>query len=146
SLNRHQGGDDLYKFVDSEEFKRALNGDMQDWMLFLAPHQRSQVQRKFNGPARIKGIAGSGKTVVAIHRTYHLAKTVAKTEQKVLFLTYGNRLPSITKYLLQRLAGESFPVDERIEFATFHQWCRQFLLKNRALVDIADSSQLKDAL
>ena len=57
SLQRYQGGDDLYRFVDTEEFKRTLEGTMEEWMLFLAPHQKQLITRPFNGPARIKGVA-----------------------------------------------------------------------------------------
>lgn len=53
SLARHQGGDELHRFVDSEEFQRTLAGTMEEWMLFLAPHQKQLVLRSYNGPARI---------------------------------------------------------------------------------------------
>lgn len=127
SLKRYQGGDDLHRFVDSDEFKRALAGDMQDWMIFLAPHQRRLVAANYNGPARIKGVAGSGKTVVAIHRAYRLYGLANDKGVRVLYLTYGNRLPGITRQLLQRLAGDKLVDDNFLECTTLHKWCSAFL-------------------
>lgn len=127
SLEKHEGGKDLYRFIDSEEFKRALAGDMEDWMLFLAPHQKRLINRTYHGPARIKGVAGSGKTVVAIHRARRLAREASNRNKKVLFLTYGSRLPNVIDYLLKHLAGRNAPELRVVECVTVHQWCYRFL-------------------
>jgi superfamily I DNA/RNA helicase/mRNA-degrading endonuclease RelE of RelBE toxin-antitoxin system len=127
SLERHQGGDELCRLVDSEEFERALSGSMEQWMLFLAPHQRALVTRTYNGPARVKGVAGSGKTVVAVHRARLLAQHALSVGGKVLFLTYGSRLPGVIRHLLHRLAGEGAPELDAVECLTIHQWCYRFL-------------------
>ena len=55
SLVENQGGDDLCRFVTSEEFLHVLKGSLEEWMLFLAPHQRALVQRSYNGPAPHQG-------------------------------------------------------------------------------------------
>ena len=47
---------------------------IEDWMIFLHPDQRTVVQRRYEGPARVRGSAGTGKTVVALHRAVELAK------------------------------------------------------------------------
>jgi superfamily I DNA/RNA helicase/mRNA-degrading endonuclease RelE of RelBE toxin-antitoxin system len=137
SLVRHRGGDELHMLVNSEEFQRVLNGDMEEWMLFLAPHQQRLVTRTYAGPARVKGVAGSGKTVVAIHRARHLAQIIyneqkpsTETQDKVLFLTFGNRLPNVLRHLLQRLAGPDAPELGLIECCTLHQWCARLLREN----------------
>ena len=127
SLERYQGGDELYRFVDSREFKRALAGNMEEWMLFLAPDQRQLVTRTYQGPARIKGVAGSGKTVVAIHRTRRLAQEAFRRRRKILFLTYGSRLPNVVYHLLEHLAGKNASELDAVECVTVHQWCYRFL-------------------
>ncbi len=149
SLERYQGGDDLYRFVDSEEFKRALEGSLEEWMLFLAPPQRALVNRDFNGPARIKGVAGSGKTVVAIHRARHLARQAAAADRKVLFLTYGNRLPPVVSHLLKQLAGDQAPKLNAVECVTIHQWCSRYLWRNGQQLHVdmqAANRALNDAI
>ena len=127
SLEQYQGGDDLYRFVNSEEFHRALEGDMEDWMLFLAPTQKHLAFREYAGPARVKGVSGSGKTVVAVHRVRQLAKKASEQKKFVLFLTYGNRLPGVISYLLTKLAGDNSPELNFIECTTIHHWCARFL-------------------
>jgi superfamily I DNA/RNA helicase len=149
SLRKNHGGEDLYQFINSEEFQRALDGDLEGWMLFLAPHQQQLVRRYFNGPARVKGVAGSGKTVIAIHRTYHMYQMAEKHDVAVLFLTFGNRLPAITHYLLQRLAGTTPLENHRLACMTLHQWCSRFLAEHgeRPQVDFRlINSALRDAI
>ena len=82
-------------------------------MVFLHPDQRELVDRRFNGPARVSGGAGTGKTVVGVHRAARLA-----TEGKqVLFTTYIRTLPKVLETLYRRLSPETA---ERITFAGVH--------------------------
>jgi len=144
SIEKHRGGDELYTFVNSEEFQRALAGDMEEWMLFLAPHQRQLVSRSYAGPARVKGIAGSGKTVVAIHRARYLAQQIGG-RQTVLFLTFGNRLPAVIDYLLRRLAGPDAAELQAVECCTLHQWCARFLRQKGRSPNV-NSAELDQAM
>jgi len=144
SLEKHGGGDDLYLFVRSEEFKRAIQGDMENWMLFLAPSQREIVTRNYQGPARVKGVVGSGKTVVAIHRARRLAQKIGG-KGAVLFMTFGNRLPQVTRHLLERLAGPDAPELATIQCVTVHQWCGGFLREN-GLAPNVDGEAVRSAM
>ncbi|PKM00841.1 MAG: DNA helicase, partial [Gammaproteobacteria bacterium HGW-Gammaproteobacteria-7] len=58
-----------------EELERALDFPWEKWSVFLHPAQRELVERRFGGPARVAGTAGTGKTVVALHRAVHLARS-----------------------------------------------------------------------
>src|SRR5207244_964040 len=58
-----------------EELGRALDFPWEKWTVFLHPDQRDMVERDYTGPARISGSAGTGKTIVALHRAAHLART-----------------------------------------------------------------------
>jgi len=57
-----------------EELERALEYPWEKWTLFLHPAQQQLVERDFNGPARVSGSAGTGKTIVALHRAVFLAR------------------------------------------------------------------------
>lgn len=127
SLTRNQGGEEIYRFIDSDEFKRVLEGSMEEWMLFLAPFQRALTIREYNGPARLRGVAGSGKTVIAIHRARFLARKVSGTNKKVLFLTFGNRLPGVMTYLFEKLVGAESQEIGSFECITIHQLCSRLL-------------------
>ena len=58
---------------DRDALQRALDEPWERWTVFLHPAQRGVVERTFNGPARVSGSAGTGKTVVALHRAARLA-------------------------------------------------------------------------
>jgi superfamily I DNA/RNA helicase/mRNA-degrading endonuclease RelE of RelBE toxin-antitoxin system len=129
SLERNQGGEDIYRFVDTEEFKRVLEGGMEEWMLFLAPFQRALTIREYNGPSRLRGVAGSGKTVIALHRARFLTRKVNGMGKKVLFLTYGNRLPGVMRHLFEKLMGVDCINIQSFECLTIHQLCQRLLTK-----------------
>ncbi len=58
---------------DVDDLREILEKPLEDWMRFLHPSQREIATGKFNGPVKVTGTAGTGKTVVAMHRAAHLA-------------------------------------------------------------------------
>ena len=58
-----------------DELAAALEYPWEKWTVFLHPAQQGLVERNFNGPARVSGSAGTGKTVVALHRAAFLVKS-----------------------------------------------------------------------
>ncbi len=73
-----------------EELERALEFPWEKWAIFLHPAQRVAVERDYNGPARVAGSAGTGKTIVALHRAVFLAR--ANPEARVLLTTFSEPL------------------------------------------------------
>jgi mRNA-degrading endonuclease RelE of RelBE toxin-antitoxin system len=59
---------------DLEELEQALNYPWEKWSIFLHPSQQQFIARDFNGAARVSGSAGTGKTIVALHRAVTLAR------------------------------------------------------------------------
>jgi len=75
---------------DNEELRRAIeSGDFAAWRVFLHPEQRTYVEKNNNGAFRLSGGAGTGKTVVAIHRARHLAH--ANPDARIILTTYWRR-------------------------------------------------------
>ena len=96
--------------TDVDELQRALEFPWEQWTVFLHPAQRSIVERHFNGPARVSGSAGTGKTVVALHRAAHLAR--AHLDARVLITTFSDTLANALRVKLGRLTvGESDPFE-----------------------------------
>ena len=60
---------------NQEELRQALEYPWEKWTVFLHPAQRQIMERTYRGPARVSGSAGTGKTIVALHRAVHLART-----------------------------------------------------------------------
>ena len=96
-----------------EELQRALDFPWEKWTVFLHPEQRQWVQRDYTGPARISGSAGTGKTIVALHRAVHLART--HPEARVLLTTFSDTLANALHTKLKRLLGSEPRLAERID-------------------------------
>lgn len=99
----------------------VLAKPIEAWMSFLHPRQAKLVRRSFPGPSRVRGPAGTGKTVVGLHRAAYLART---RTGKILVATYVSTLPKVLRELMRRLAPE---VVERVEFTGIHAFARRIL-------------------
>ncbi|HET8941047.1 MAG TPA: UvrD-helicase domain-containing protein [Rudaea sp.] len=98
---------------DVEELERALAFPWDKWTIFLHPAQREWVEKDYSGPARVSGSAGTGKTIVALHRAVHLAR--ANPEGRVLLATFSDTLAHALRTMLRRLIGSTPMLGERIE-------------------------------
>lgn len=96
-----------------EELQRALDFPWEKWTVFLHPEQRQWVERDYTGPARVSGSAGTGKTIVALHRAACLART--HPDARVLLTTFSDTLASALHTKLKRLLGNEPRLAERID-------------------------------
>jgi mRNA-degrading endonuclease RelE of RelBE toxin-antitoxin system len=96
-----------------EELERALDFPWEKWTVFLHPEQRQWVERDYAGPARVSGSAGTGKTIVALHRAAHLART--HPDARVLLTTFSDTLANALQTKLKRLLGNKPRLAERID-------------------------------
>lgn len=88
-----------------EELQRALEYPWDQWAIFLHPSQRDIVELQFKGPARVSGSAGTGKTVVALHRAARTLKT--DKAARVLITTFSTPLSNTLKTKLKSLTAVS---------------------------------------
>lgn len=95
-----------------EELERALEYPWEKWAVFLHPEQSQFVERAYAGPARISGSAGTGKTVVALHRAVHMARV--RPTARVLLTTFSKALAHSLQIKLQHLAGNELSVIARV--------------------------------
>ena len=87
---------------DDQELQRILEeGDFGAWRVFLHPEQAQYVDRDYNGPFRLTGGAGTGKTVVLLHRARRLATVHASA--RVIMTTYTKALSAMLQRDLTRL-------------------------------------------
>jgi mRNA-degrading endonuclease RelE of RelBE toxin-antitoxin system len=96
-----------------EELERALEFPWDKWSVFLHPEQRHSVERNYSGPARVSGSAGTGKTIVAVHRAVFLARNNPNT--RVLLTTFSHILANSLRSKLRRLISNEPRLAERLE-------------------------------
>lgn len=97
---------------EAASFARLLDRPVEDWMVYLHPEQRRAIRLSADGPVRVRGGAGTGKTVVALHRARQLA---LPGSGPVLLTTFVNTLPRVWEGLFASFAPQ---VAERIEMRT----------------------------
>lgn len=117
-----------------EELRRIMAEPLEKWRVFLHPTQRKIVNKNYSGSARVLGGAGTGKTVVAMHRAKHLAAGL-KNKERILFTTYTANLASDIKDNLRKICT----LDEirRIDVINLDAWVSQFLREHGYPAEIA---------
>lgn len=121
-----------------EQRTHALEGPFNDWRIFLDATQLGLVRRDYRGPARITGPAGTGKSVLALHRLAYLAR---RSTGRLLFTTHVSTLPKIAQSQFRSLAPQ---LVHRVEFTNLHAWARDFLVRSGCPVD-ADEREVDAA-
>ena len=111
-----------------EELKAALEAPWEKWAIFLHPAQRAIVERDFSGPARVTGSAGTGKTIVALHRAVHLAETYPSS--RVLLTTFNEVLVRALEKKLRLLIASRPRMGEQIEVLAFEAVARRLYESN----------------
>lgn len=128
---------------DSLDLEALLNSPLEQWRVFLHPLQRKIVEMNASGPVRVTGEAGTGKTVVAIHRAFWLAKKLLSDKtQRILFTTFTKNLAFDIRYNLAKIC----PVEllKQIDVINLDAWTYDFLRKNNyptRIIDYEDEKQ-----
>lgn len=112
-----------FKVIDSKDaLREALEYPWEQWIVFLHPAQRKTVDRTYRGPARVSGAAGTGKTVVALHRAAHLARK--NPDHNVLLTTFSRTLAFRIGHQLDLLLSAEPAVRKRICVDHVHKLAR----------------------
>ena len=96
-----------------EELERALDYPWDNWAVFLHPAQRQIVEKDYAGPFRVAGAAGTGKTIVAVHRAVFLTRT--NPDARILLTTLSDTLADVLRMKLRRLIYNEPRLAERLE-------------------------------
>ena len=111
--------------VDGEdELRRIMAEPLEKWRVFLHPTQRKIVQKEYSGSAKVLGGAGTGKTVVAMHRAKHLASK-CEGQQRILVTTFTANLAADIRENLRKIC--TLEELRRIEVIHLDAWVNQFL-------------------
>ncbi len=118
-----------------EEMQKIVDASLEKWRIFLHPAQRKLVKRQAVTPMIVRGAAGTGKTVVAIHRAAELvSRSDWDTDRKLLFTTYTRNLAVDIEQQLRSLC----PLRQfrHIEVCNLDRWVNTFLRTQKVKLDI----------
>ena len=124
-----------------EDLKAMMNAPLEKWRVYLHPSQRRIVMKEYKGPARILGGAGTGKTVVAMHRAKELASHCLGGE-KILFTTFTENLAADILENLRKICTPD--VMKHIEVVHLDQWVNRYLRAHDYPYTIVYGDQIRD--
>jgi mRNA-degrading endonuclease RelE of RelBE toxin-antitoxin system len=126
ALNTPESQAEFMVITDDELLEAMLAAPMEQWRVFLHPSQRKLVERNWSGPVRVLGGAGTGKTVVAMHRARWLAKQLSdQPGARILFTTYTRNLATdIRSNLIKICSPQEL---QRLEVIHLDGWVMKFL-------------------
>ncbi|MFA5687749.1 MAG: 3'-5' exonuclease [Kiritimatiellales bacterium] len=127
-----------------EELERALEFPWEKWTIFLHPSQRQLVEREFSGPARVAGSAGTGKTIVALHRAVWLARKYP--DARVLLTTFSDPLAAALRRRLHRLIFHQPMLAERLEVLSLDSIALRIGRARFGKIKLAPDEQIKALL
>lgn len=105
----------------TDELEKFYQGDFADWMVYLHHTQRQMAEGRFKGPVKLTGGAGTGKTVVALHRAKYLMEN-ARDERPIFFTTYNKNLAENLEQQFTLLGLEK----RRVYLENIHAWIMRF--------------------
>ena len=130
--------------TDVDELARALEFPWEKWTVFLHPAQQQIVEKNYNGPVRVSGSAGTGKTVVALHRAVHLARS--HPEVRVLLTTFSTTLADALRAKLGCLIGSEPRLAERIEVDAVDEIGERLYKARIGPLSLADRDHIRSVL
>jgi len=131
-------------FTNQDELAAALDYPWERWSVFLHPDQRAVVEREYRGAARVSGSAGTGKTVVALHRAAHLLRT--DPDAQVLLATFSEPLAANLQTKLKYLLGEQPRLAERLSVRSLDRFAKDLYRLRIAKPQLATKAEIDEKL
>ena len=128
ALTRDEARSRFVVIDGDRELEEMFSAPLERWRVFLHPSQRRLVERDWNGPVRVLGGAGTGKTVVAMHRARWLARHLPEGE-RILFTTFTRNLAADIENNLRAICTPEEM--RRIEVVNLDRWVQRFLRGKR---------------
>lgn len=135
-----------FVIVDDDEAMMAImNAPLAQWRVFLHPTQQKLASGDRSGPVRVLGGAGTGKTVLAMHRAKWLAESRTPEGKKVLFTTFTRNLAGDIEQNMKTLCGSSTLA--KLEVRNLDAWVHGFMraqkLEHRIVYDRKQDAALQ---
>jgi mRNA-degrading endonuclease RelE of RelBE toxin-antitoxin system len=129
---------------DLEALERALEYPWDKWTIFLHPAQQQWVEQDYSGPARVSGSAGTGKTIVALHRAVFLARSHPDT--RVLLTTFSDTLANALNTKLRRLISNQPRLAERLDVYAMNAIGKRLYEQHFGPLKLASGDRIKQVM
>ncbi|MCV4342638.1 3'-5' exonuclease [Pseudomonas capsici] len=126
--------------ADVDALTQALDSPWEKWTVFLHPAQQQMVERDYTGPVRVSGSAGTGKTIVALHRAVFLARHYP--DCRVLLTTFSDTLANALHTKLRHLCSRDPRLAERLEVHAMNTIGQRLFERNFGRANLVEKSQL----
>ena len=103
-----------------------MNAPLAQWRIFLHPTQHKLAGGDRSGSVRVLGGAGTGKTVLAMHRAKWLAEQRTPDGKKVLFTTFTKNLATDIEDNLKTLCSPKTMA--KIEVRNLDAWVHGYMV------------------
>lgn len=145
ALNNLQTQRHFVVLSDDSDLEALMSAPLERWRVFLHPSQKKLIQRDWSGPVRVSGGAGTGKTVVAMHRAAYLARQYSDlTGKPILFTTYTRTLAEDIRHHLALLCT---PQElDKIQVVNIDQWALSILRRFGYKFELLYDDQLRRQL
>lgn len=130
--------------ANQDELQRALEYPWEKWTVFLHPAQQHLVERDYTGPTRVSGSAGTGKTIVALHRTVFLARCYPQA--RILLTTFSQALANALHLKLTCLIGNDADLSNHIQVDSIRGIAHQLYAKAFGTPSLAQPEQVEALL
>jgi hypothetical protein len=125
----------------TDELAQALDYPWEKWTVFLHPAQREAVTRTYGGPARVSGTAGTGKTIVALHRAVQLART--RPDARILLTTFSDTLANLLHRKLRILLASEPRLADQIEVQAIDAVALRLYAANFGRAQLPDTATIR---
>ncbi|MCE5262971.1 MAG: UvrD-helicase domain-containing protein [Deltaproteobacteria bacterium] len=141
----HPAAQGRFRVIHSvEELERALAFPWDKWIVFLHPEQRQWMEKDYGGPAKVSGSAGTGKTIVALHRAVYLTRT--RPDARVLLTTFSDTLAGALHDKVRRLIHSEPHLAERLEVHAINDIGRRLYEARFGWADLASREIVRKLL
>ena len=141
----HPDAQRRFRLIKNEkELELALEYPWEKWTVFLHPSQRVYAEKTYNGPARITGSAGTGKTIVALHRAAKLLRE--HPESRILLTTFSPALASLLEVKLGRLLGKNSELLARIDVKALDEFATEAFQKKHPDLELAENERIASVI
>ena len=141
AINKAEAYGSVRVIENDEDMRAIVDADLASWRIFLHPVQRKIVNSKSMAPCLVRGSAGTGKTVVALHRAVKIIQNPEwDKSKKLLFTTFTANLATDIEQYIRMLCPRE--LKNLIEVTNIDAWVTDYLRRMQITLKVVYQDQM----